>query len=407
MRILYVHNYYQYRGGEEQVYEAEARLLEANGHQIYEYTLDNVQIPEMSSIALFTKTVWNHQVYQDLRSLICKERIQIAHFHNTFPLISPSAYYACKAEGVPIVQTCHNYRLVCPNGMFLRQGQICEDCVGKSVPLPSIRHQCYRGSRAASIGVATMLTLHRLARTWSRQVDVYIALTEFARQKLIQGGIPAEKIRVKPNFVHPDPGMGDGKGGYALFVGRLSQEKGIDLLLSAWQQISQTVPLKIVGDGPLASEVAAASDRISGLSWLGSKSIDEVSALMKEAMFLVFTSKWYEGLPRTIIESFAAGTPVIAPNLGSMSSLIEPGETGLHFEAGNVDDLASKILWATSNPEAINQLRQTVREKFVANYTAEESYQSLLSLYQQLLAMPSLRKNHEMMLTEKGTVLKQ
>jgi glycosyltransferase involved in cell wall biosynthesis len=383
MRILVVHNYYQYSGGEEQVYRAEAKLLESHGHEIYHYTLHNDQISQMSSISLLTKTVWNQQAYQELRSLIRKEQIQIAHFHNTFPLVSPSAYYACKAEGVLVIQTCHNYRLVCPNGMFLRKGQVCEDCLGKFVPLPSIHYQCYRGSRSASIGVAAMLTMHRLARTWTRNVDAYVALTEFARQKLIQGGISSEKIVVKPNFINPDPGVGDGKGGYALFVGRLSQEKGIDLLLSSWQHLDQKIPLKIVGDGPLAETVAAASNETSGISWLGKKSSEDVYALMKRALFLIFPSRWYEGLPRTIIESFAVGTPVIAPNLGSMSSLVTSGETGLHFQAGNKEDLIAKVEWAANNPDTMLQLRQRARDQFLQEYTAEVSYRKLLSIYTQ------------------------
>jgi glycosyltransferase involved in cell wall biosynthesis len=392
MRILVVHNYYQYSGGEEQVYQAEAMLLEASGHQIYRYNLHNNQIPQMSAISIMAKTLWNQQVYQELRSLIRKEQIQIAHFHNTFPLVSPSAYYACRAEHIPVIQTCHNYRLVCPNGMFLREEQVCEECIGKFVPLPSIQHQCYRGSRSASMGVAAMMTMHRLAKTWTRNVDIYIALTEFARQKLIQGGISAEKIVVKPNFVSPDPGVGDGKGGYALFVGRLSHEKGVDLLLSAWQQIGQRIPLKIVGDGPLAAEVAAASDRIPGVSWLGKKSIEEVYELMKGALFLVFPSRWYEGMPRTIIESFAVGTPVIAANLGSMSNLIEPGQTGLHFRAGDVDDLSAKVLWAASRPEEMHQLRRKTRAEFIANYTVEKSYEALLSIYRQTLPTEPIKE---------------
>ncbi|MCU0534006.1 MAG: glycosyltransferase family 4 protein [Hydrococcus sp. Prado102] len=389
MRILTVHNYYQYQGGEEQVFQSESELLEANGHQVWRYTLDNDRIGKMSSLSLLGKTLWNHQVYQELRSLIRQEQIQIAHFHNTFPLISPSAYYACKAEGIPVIQTCHNYRLLCGNGMFLRDGKVCEDCLGKLIPMPSIQHKCYRNSQTASMGVATMLTAHRLANTWNQKVDRYIALTEFARQKLIQGGIPGEKIAVKPNFVDPDPGYGEGNGGYALFVGRLSQEKGIDLLLSAWKQIGDRIPLKIVGDGPLAEQVAAAVNSASNLLWVGRKSMEEVYTLMKGATFLVFPSRWYEGLPRTIIEAFAVGTPVIAPNLGSMSSLIARGETGLHFQAGCMEDLVNSLIWATHHSEAMIRMRQRVRFEFIHKYTAEESYRKLMEIYTQALLITS------------------
>lgn len=383
MQILTVHNYYQHQGGEEQVFLAESDLLEAKGHRVWRYTLTNDEIDNISAIALLGKTLWNQQVYQELRSLIRKEQIQIAHFHNTFPLVSPAAYYACKAEGISVIQTCHNYRLLCPNGMFLRDGQVCEDCLGKWVPYPGIQHSCYRGSRSASVGIASMLTVHRLAQTWTRQIDVYIALTEFARQKLIQGGLPADKVVVKPNFVDPDPGYGEGKGGYALFVGRLSQEKGIDLLLSAWEQIGDKIPLKIVGDGPLANQVAAAANSTPGISWVGRKSIEEVYALMKEALFLVFPSRWYEGLPRTIIESFAVGTPVIASDLGSISKLITNGVTGLHFQAGGIEDLVTKVEWALNNQSTMSLLRQSTRNEFIEKYTSEETYERLLTIYEQ------------------------
>lgn len=385
MRILIVHNYYQYRGGEAQVFQSELELLKANEHQVWSYTLNNQQITEMSSLSLVGRTLWNQKVYRQMRSQIRQHQIQIAHFHNTFPLISPSAYYACQAERIPVIQTCHNYRLLCPNGMFLRDGKVCEACLDKFVPFPSIQHGCYRGKRLPSAGVAAMLTSHRIAQTWKHRVNIYLALTDFARQKLIQGGIAAEKVIVKPNFVHPDPGEGNGNGKYALFVGRLSHEKGIELILSAWEQIGNRFPLKIIGDGPLAHRVAGVSEQIPEISLLGKKSLEDVYRLMKEATFLVFPSLWYEGLPRTIIESFAVGTPVIAANLGSMSSLIRPGINGLHFQAGNATDLATSVLWAANHLEEMNRLRSRTRAEFIEKYTAQESYARLIEIYQQAL----------------------
>lgn len=385
INILAVHNYYQYQGGEEQVFQSESKLLEANGHQVCRYTIDNHQIAAMSSLSLMGKTLWNQKVYREMRSQIRQKQIQIAHFHNTFPLISPSAYYACQAEGIPVIQTCHNYRLLCPNGMFLRDGKVCEACLDKFVPLPSIQHGCYRGKRLPSAGVTAMLTSHRIAQTWKHRVNTYLALTDFARQKLIQGGIPAEKVVVKPNFVDPDPGEGKGTGKYALFVGRLSQEKGIDLILSAWKQIGEKFPLKIVGDGPLAHQVALASEQIPEISLLGRKTLEDVYELMKEATFLVFPSLWYEGLPRTIIESFAVGTPVIAANLGSMSSLIRPGINGLHFQTGNATELARSVLWAANHLGEMKRLRSLTRAEFIEKYTAKENYRQLSTIYQQAL----------------------
>lgn len=382
MNILLAHNYYQHVGGEEQVFNAEADLLERHGHQVYRYRLSNDQIEATPRLELAQKTIWNREVYRELRSLIRDRQIQVAHFHNTFPLISPAAYYVAKAEGVRVVQTCHNYRLLCPGAMFLRDGKVCEDCLGKSIPLSGVQHRCYRGNRVASAGVASMLVVHRLLQTWNTQVDAYVALTQFAKQKFIQGGLPAHRIVVKPNFVDPDPGVGTGQGKYALFVGRLAQEKGIHLLLEAWEQIGSAVPLRIVGDGPLASLVSATVEQNSGITWLGRRPMEEVYSLMKEAMFLVFPSRWYEGLPRTLIESFAVGTPVIATKLGSMSSLITAEKTGLHFEAEDVGSLVDRVKWLASDAKILHNMRSQARIEFETLYTAEQSYQKLIEIYE-------------------------
>jgi len=389
MNILLAHNYYQQTGGEEQVFIAEANLLESYGHQVYRYTLHNDQIETTPQLELLGKTIWNWDVYRQLRSLIRQKKIQIVHFHNTFPLISPAAYYAVKAEGAGVVQTFHNYRLLCPNALFLRDGKVCEDCLGKLIPWSGVRHRCYRNSTSASAAVTTMLTTHRLLQTWNRQVDAYIALTEFARNKFIQGGLPSEKVFIKPNFVHPDPGIGEGKGGYALFVGRLSVEKGIDILLQAWQQLGCKIPLKILGDGTLAPQVAEAVNQLPGVEWLGRRSMEDVYAFMRDAQFLVFPSKWYEGLPRTLIESFACGTPVIAANLGAMSSFVTPYQTGLHFQPGNAEDLVTQVEWAISHPECLLQMRQQARAEFEKRYTPAESYQELLKIYDQAIHKPT------------------
>lgn len=375
-----VHNFYQHAGGEDQVFAAESELLENQGHSVWRYTLHNDQIKTTQPIVAAGKTLWNHAVYQDVRSLIRQHQIQVAHFHNTFPLVSPAAYYAAKAEGAAVVQTFHNYRLLCANALFLRDGKVCESCLGKPA-IAAVQNGCYRNSKVASAAVATMLSAHWAAKTWTRQVDRYIALTEFARQKFIQGGVPAEKLVVKPNFVAPDPGVGAGDGGYALFVGRLSEEKGVDLLLDAWKQLDGKLPLKIVGDGPLADRVAAAVGRVPGIEWLGRRATDEVYTLLKGAIALVFPSKWYEGLPRTIVEAFAAGTPVIAANLGSMSSLVTPHRTGLHFQPGSAEDLVAKVEWAIEHREILAQMRQQVRAEYETNYTPDQSYRQLIDIY--------------------------
>src|SRR5918995_7060232 len=294
MKILLAHNEYQQPGGEDQVFAAEAALLESHGHRVLRYRVHNDQVAGMDPVTLAGSTVWNRSTHRELRTLIRQERPQVAHFHNTLPLISPAGYYAAKAEGVPVVQTLHNYRLLCPNALFFRDGGVCEDCMGKAITWPGVVHKCYRGSRAASGLVTTMLATHRALRTWTNKVDVYIALTEFARRKFIEGGLPVERITVKPNFVDPDPGPGTSGEGHALFVGRLSPEKGVDTLLAAWERLKGSAPLKIVGDGPLREQVVAAANRHPRVVYLGHRPTEEVYALMKEASMLIFPSGWYE-----------------------------------------------------------------------------------------------------------------
>lgn len=381
MHILFVHNYYQVAGGEEQVLQAEAALLELHGHQVHRYTIHNDEIKDISSLSLVGKTLWNRDTYRRVRSLIQKHQIQVVHCHNTFPLISPSVYYAANSEKVPIVQTCHNYRLLCPNALFLRDGQVCENCLTQFLPWSSVQYACYRGSRAATAAVAAMLTLHRSLGTWQKRIDVYIALTAFARQKLIQGGLPADKIVVKPNFVNLDPGVGTGQGGYALYAGRLSQEKGIKTLLAAWRQLASLVPLRLVGDGPLASLVAEAAQQIPGITWLGHQPLEKVYTLLQSATFLVFPSEWYEGQPRILLEALATGTPIVASNLGSMSGLITPHRTGLHFQPGDVEDLVDQVKYLLQNPSLLKQMRQIARTEFESTYTAAENYQQLMEIY--------------------------
>jgi glycosyltransferase involved in cell wall biosynthesis len=380
--VLLLHNYYQQPGGEDQVFASEANLLEAHGHRVLRCVSHNDRVAKMSRPALAKSTIWNGRTYRELRALIRRERPQVAHFHNTFPLLSPAAYYAARAEGVPVVQTLHNYRLLCPNALFFRDGGVCEDCLGRAVPWPGVAHACYRGSRTSSGAVAAMLSTHRVAGTWSRAVDTYIALTEFANQKFVQGGLPAEHTTVKPNFVDPDPGMGDGEGGYVLFVGRLSQEKGVDVLLAAWERLQGRVPLKVVGDGPSASQVAKATKRLRGVEWLGRQPEELVRTLMKGARALIFPSVWYEGFPMVIAEAYAVGLPVIASDLGSMSSLIDHGRTGLLFSPGDSEGLTSQVEWASSHPAELRRMREGARAEFVAKYTAERNYQMLMKIYE-------------------------
>lgn len=381
MKVLLAHNHYQQQGGEDQVFAEEGRLLEENGHTVIRYTAHNDLVKIMGPAALARSTLWNRNAYYELRNLIRFERPQVMHCHNTFPLISPAAYYAAQSEGLPVVQTLHNYRLLCPNALFFRNGRPCEDCLGAIASWPGIFHSCYRGDRLASGIVAAMLSIHRGLGTWNRKVKIYIALTEFAKKKFIQGGIPECKIMVKPNFVAHDPGVGDGRGKYAIFVGRLSEEKGIDRLLTAWPRVGKELTLQIVGDGPLASKVANVAETEPSVVWLGHQPTSKVYDLIGSAMFLICPSEWYETFGLVVIEAFAKGTPVLTSKIGALAELVENGRTGLHFNPGDLDDMVEKIKWAISNQDQLKKMRRNARTEFEHRYTRVRNYETLMKIY--------------------------
>ncbi len=391
-RILLVHNFYQQPGGEDTQFYAEREILRQNGHEIIEFTDHNHRINEMNRLSAAVKTVWSPTSRKRLRTLLRETKPTIAHFHNTFFLISPSVYSACKEAGVPVVQTLQNYRLICPGAMLLRDGRICEDCVGKVIPWPGVIHGCWRGSPAQTAVVATMLGFHNWFQTWQTKVDIYIALTEFARRKFIEGGLPAQKIMIKPNCVAKDPlpveshDNWGSKRDYALYIGRLSPEKGLGTLLRAWQRL-ESVPLKIVGDGPLKEKMRASivEHVLKAVELLGHRPLEEVFHWMGGARFLVFPSQWYEGLPLTITEAFACGLPVIASRLGAMAEIVEDQRTGLLFTPGDAEDLAAKVEWAWSHPKAMARMGQEARREYETKYTAEQNYEMLMAIYRRAL----------------------
>ena len=382
-KILVVHNSYQQPGGEDTVFNAETALLRQRGHEVTEYREDNGRVNGMNRITLAARTIWSRPTRDRCLGILRNVRPDVAHFHNTFPLVSPSAYSAFRQAGVPIVQTLHNYRLLCPTSTFFRDGHVCEDCLHKTPPWPGVMHGCYRGSCSQTAVVAAMLTVHRCLKTWKNQVDMYVALTEFSRRKFIEAGIPPDKIVCKPNSVHPDPGIREGSGSYALFVGRLSPEKGLFTLLRAWQHL-KAIPLKIAGDGPLMGEVKVflRKQELSSVEVLGHCTREKVLRLMKGARFLVFPSEWYEGFALTIVEAFACGVPVLASRLGVMAEIIEDGRTGLHFKPGDAEDLKSKVEGAWRHPEQLQAMGRAAREEYEQKYTAERNYQRLMEVYQ-------------------------
>ncbi|NJN02932.1 MAG: glycosyltransferase family 4 protein [Leptolyngbyaceae cyanobacterium SL_1_1] len=384
MQILSIHNSYQIRGGEDESWAAEVRLLKEKGHQVEIYEESNDRADQLNSLRLAQRTVWSHDSYDIVSQKLQSRGCDLIHVQNFFPLISPSIYYAAQKQGVPVIQTLRNYRLLCPNALFFRDGKVCEDCLGKAVPYPGVLHSCYRNSRAATAATAAMLVTHRSMGTWHEKVDLYIALTQFARKKFIQGGLPPEKIVVKPNFVYPDPGVGQGQGGFALYVGRLSVEKGLDTLLQAWELLQAKMPLKIVGDGPLADKVQSVTATLPNVEWLGRRPMSEVHTLMGQARFLIFPSKWYETFGRVAAEAFAKGTPVIAADIGAIAELVESGRTGIRFQPGDAADLAEKVRWMLADSQRLAEMRRAARAEFEARYTADNNYRQLMQIYQQV-----------------------
>lgn len=393
MHVLRVHNRYQERGGEDVSFEAEVQMLRDNGQDVQTLVLSNKDIADdrsvLHSIRLAGSTIWSINGRKQVSQAIASSRADVVHFDNTLPLISPAAYSAAQDAGVAVVQTLHNYRLLCPSATFFREGKVCEDCLGRTPPLPGILHGCYRESRAQTSVIAAMLTTHRLRGTWYRDVDRYIALTEFARDKFIAGGLPAEKIVIKPNFVPDCLPAREGEGGYMLFVGRLASEKGIATMLHAWGGDHTMPPLRIAGDGPERTAVTGASYDGSGIKPLGRLSKEVVMKEMVGARALIFPSEWFEGMPLTLLEALASGVPIIASRQGGIPEIVEDGHTGLLFTPGDAENLATKVRWAWEHPDEMSTMGKSARREYEAKYTPTRNFDILMQIYEQARATKS------------------
>ena len=386
LRVLVAHNRYRAIGGEDAAFNAEVALLRERGHVVQTLEEDSHNIREVAGIPLTGTSVWSESARSRVLEAMEAGRPDVAHFHNIHPLFTPSVYDACEERGVPVVQTLHNYRLICPAATLYRSGKVCELCVGRSVPWPSIVFACYRGSRVQSAVVTGMLSHHNTRGTWQTKVGGFIGLTQFMRGKLIEGGLPPERIHLKPNFVHPDPGVKEGDGEFALFVGRLNPEKGIPTLLQAWEQIDEEIPLHILGEGPLAAQVARSAQGSHTIRVLGQQPRHVVLGAMKRARFLVFPSGWYEGFPMVIAEAFACGVPVLAAGLGSAAEIVSDGRTGRLYAPDDPQDLADKARWAWDHPQECQEMGREARGDYERLYTAESNYRTLLGIYQSVRA---------------------
>ena len=386
MKILLGHCFYRSSApsGEDAVYRNERSLLEGHDIKVIPFERYNDDIDDsdvLSRIHLALSTSWSQQSYKAISDIIRHEQPDIAHFHNTFPQMSPSVYAACKKYNVPVIQTLHNYRLICPGALLQRNGHPCEDCVGINL-LPALRHRCYRDSLAATGALTSMLIYNRIRGSYQSNVDSYIALTDFAASRLRAGGLPEDKIHVKPNFLPDPPEPGLGQGGYAVYVGRLSPEKGILTLIKAWAALKD-IPLKILGDGPLMNQLTeiARSDSLP-VEFLGSVHRARVIETVRDAALQIVPSECYEGFPMVVLEAYACGTPLLASRIGSLDEIVLDGITGLKFTAGDPEDLTNTIQSLWTDKEKLCSYRANARRQFDDNYTAQANLHELLAIYE-------------------------
>ncbi len=380
MRILLAHNRYTWSGGEDEAFATEINLLQKNGHQVVVHTQDNRNIDSGAPWKAGLRASWSSQDYRLVRRLIAQNRLDLLSVHNFFPLISPSVYYAARAEGIPVVQTLHNYRLLCPAASFLRDGNLCEDCIGKPAPWPALLHKCYRGSRAQTAPVVGMIAAHHIAGTWRKRVDRYIALTPFMREKFLAGGFPHDRVVVKPNSVE-DSGAGKGEGDHFVFVGRLSAEKGVPVLLRAWAAAKTSRKLTIVGTGPDEMNLRAAAANLPRVEFLGQVPAERARFEIGSAAAVVLPSIWYEGLSRVLIEAYSKGTPVIGSDLEPIARLIHDGHTGRTFRTGDAEDLAARLNNFPPPGRELSQMRALARSEYEEFYSDDVVYRRLMEIY--------------------------
>jgi glycosyltransferase involved in cell wall biosynthesis len=384
MRILVVHNAYQHRGGEDAVVDAEIALLREYGHTVEIYQQHNDKLSQMSRAAAAVSTVWSRRCAHEVDQACRQFMPDVIHAHNTFPLISPSLYWVAAKRNIPVVQTLHNFRLLCPQAIFLRNGKICEDCIGH-IPWRAVARKCYRESTAQTAVLVSMLAAHRALGTYRQRVTRYIALNTFARDKYVAGGLPAPLFRIKPNFIGSTgvPTWNARHGG--IYVGRLSSEKGLDVLAGAVPLVPDA-SIDVIGTGPM--QVLA--EQVFGERYLGFLPLDQILRRMHAAQFLVLPSICYENSPRTIVEAFSCGLPVIASRLGALIDIVRDGVTGLLFEPGDADDLAAKIAWANAHPQEMVRMGKAARTEYEAKYTPERNHEMLMTIYED--AIESLHK---------------
>ncbi|WP_199431150.1 glycosyltransferase family 4 protein [Qaidamihabitans albus] len=388
MRVLVAHNRYRSAqpSGENNVVDQETALLTGAGHRVSAFERHSDDIAGMSPLGKLMvplRVPWNRAARADLAARLREERPDLVHVHNTFPLLSPSILAACADAAVPVVATLHNYTMTCAPGTLYRDGAVCTDCVG-SAPLPAIRHGCYRDSRLATVPVVAGLALNR--RRWWSDVARFFCISEAQRTMLVQAGMPAQRLSVKHNFV-PDPGIRrTGPGEHLLFLGRLTDEKGVRLLMAAWDALAaagdMAVPLVIAGTGPLEQEVARWAAGRPDLRYLGLCDKEECRELTARAVAVVAPSTWLETFGLVVVEAMAAGVPTVAAAHGAFVELIDEGVTGLLHRPGEAGDLADCLRRVTATPGRNREMGTAARRRYERDFIPAVGLDRLVAGYE-------------------------
>lgn len=385
MKILVIHNEYLESGGEDEVVNSEIELLRGFGHQVILFKCSNREIDKLSlfdkGIFLINEAIFSKETYSTIKDIVKLEKPDVAHIHNIFLKISPSVYSALREEDVPIVQTLHNYRFLCPKGIFYRNGKICQRCV-KGNYFWAIIFGCWRGSRLATFFLTRVINNMARAKVFERKIDGYISLSDFSKAIFSRHGFSEDRIFVKPNFVNVDAEHSmENAGEFVLFAGRIADYKGINTFIRAIKKLPN-VKFVIIGDGPLFRKISRLPERLKNISLTGRLSNEKTIEYMKKSRFVVFPSECYETFGRIVIEAFACGKPVVASNLESMSEIIQDRKTGMLFNVGDSNDLAAKIQWLWDNSQNTAEMGMLVRKEFENKYSRLIAYKKLLEIYE-------------------------
>jgi glycosyltransferase involved in cell wall biosynthesis len=378
MRILLAHNKYQQPGGEDVVFDQEAKLLSESGHDINKFVVSNESIEGLISKAdAFLNILENRRIVEEFAERVSSFKPDIVHFHNFFPRLSPGAVSYVLERKIPTLQTLHNFRHVCANGMFLRHNSICQLCLNKPMRIPALIHRCYRHSSLATFAVT------RVGRRFRQLFDSHpdhltlVALTKFARKQMIDDGYSPDRILTKPNSV-PDAGAGPHmRDRRVLFVGRLSVEKGADFLIHLANSIDAT--FEIIGDGPEAERLRTSAP--SNVVFRGRLDHHDVLERIKTAAVVAVPSRWFEGFPMIVAEAFSAGTPVIASRIGSLAEIVEDDISGITVEPDNHQSWKQAIERILNDPLLARSLGHGARLAFEGNYTSQHNLRCLVGIY--------------------------